>query len=454
MNILLVRPKPHKDTINLQSFMICEPLELEYISSYMESYGHNVEIIDMIIEKRDFSFYVKKYNPDVIGFTAYIPHVGIVKEYARQAKLDKPDVYTVVGGVHAEVVPEDFECPDIDYIIKSNALKTFKVVVDNIANGNVKTKSELDGVWAGREKEYPMDTTFNYPFPDRKKTARYRNNYNYIFHEKCATLKTSFGCPYKCNFCFCIQITGNKYFERDIDNVIEEIKTIEEKNIFIVDDNFLVNNKRVIEFCELLDRNNISKNFILFGRADYIVNNTDIIKLLKDHGLKAIFVGIESFREKDLEVLQKKTNVQMNIKAVQILEELGLECYSGIITGMDWEKEDFDNLIKFLNTFKTPMINLQPVSPMPGTPLYKSCEKNITVSREQYEVWDMAHLLMNPEKMTHKEYYRNILRTYYKTSATGKAHLYILGKYGLKIYFRTLWGSLNITWQYMKLMRK
>ena len=30
MNILLVKPRPHKDSINLQSFMLCEPLELEY----------------------------------------------------------------------------------------------------------------------------------------------------------------------------------------------------------------------------------------------------------------------------------------------------------------------------------------------------------------------------------------------------------------------------------------
>ena len=33
MKVLLIRPKPHKDTIGLQNVMICEPLELEYIAS-------------------------------------------------------------------------------------------------------------------------------------------------------------------------------------------------------------------------------------------------------------------------------------------------------------------------------------------------------------------------------------------------------------------------------------
>ena len=33
MRVLLIRPKPHKETIGLQHVMICEPLELEYLAS-------------------------------------------------------------------------------------------------------------------------------------------------------------------------------------------------------------------------------------------------------------------------------------------------------------------------------------------------------------------------------------------------------------------------------------
>ena len=33
MNVLLFRPRPHKETIGLQNVMICEPLELEYIAA-------------------------------------------------------------------------------------------------------------------------------------------------------------------------------------------------------------------------------------------------------------------------------------------------------------------------------------------------------------------------------------------------------------------------------------
>jgi len=454
MNILLVRPKPHKDTINLQSFMICEPLELEYLSAYLESFGHNVQIIDMIIEKKPISVFIKKFKPNIVGFTAYLPHVQIVKDYAKEVKNLVHGIVTVVGGVHAEVVPQDFEDPSIDFIVKVNGVNTFKEIIDHIELDRNKAKEMIPGVWSDSNKNYLIDPNIQLPFPDRHKTNKYRKKYNYVFHEKCATIKTSYGCPCNCEFCFCIQIAQNNYYERDIKSVVEEIKQIEEKNIFIVDDNFLVSIKRVKEFCSLLEQNYIKKNFILFGRADFIVNNKDIIELLKEHGLKAIFVGIESFKEEELANFNKKTNVEMNIQAVNIIENMNLECYSGIIVGYDWEKKDFNNLIDFLRKFKRPILNIQPISPMPGTPLYKKYESKLTVSREKFEIWDMAHLLMEPTKMNKRHFYYQIIRTYYRTCVRFNVHFYLLKMYGLKIYIKTLNGVLKITWQYLKLMLK
>lgn len=50
MNILLVKPRPHKDSINLQSFMLCEPLELEYAAALLKQLGHWADIVDMVLE--------------------------------------------------------------------------------------------------------------------------------------------------------------------------------------------------------------------------------------------------------------------------------------------------------------------------------------------------------------------------------------------------------------------
>ena len=83
MNILLVKPRPHKDSINLQSFMLCEPLELEYAAALLEQLGHQTDIADMVLED-SFSAILRAGDYQVVAFTAYQIHVGIVKEYARQ----------------------------------------------------------------------------------------------------------------------------------------------------------------------------------------------------------------------------------------------------------------------------------------------------------------------------------------------------------------------------------
>ena len=81
MKILLIRPRPHPETIGLQSVMICEPLELMTLKSVLKANNHDVTIIDMILEKKSLLYFLKKYNPDVIGFTGYISHINVIKEY-------------------------------------------------------------------------------------------------------------------------------------------------------------------------------------------------------------------------------------------------------------------------------------------------------------------------------------------------------------------------------------
>ena len=116
MNILLVKPRPHKDSINLQSFMLCEPLELEYAAALLERLGHRADLVDLVLE-RDFAAVLRAGDYRVVAFTAYQIHIDVVKEYARQVKDYDPAIVTLAGGVHAEVAPEDFESPFLDVVL-------------------------------------------------------------------------------------------------------------------------------------------------------------------------------------------------------------------------------------------------------------------------------------------------------------------------------------------------
>lgn len=441
MRILLVRPRPHKDTIGLQSIMICEPLELEYLAAKVKD-RHEVRLVDMILEKKPLAFFVEDFKPEIVALTGYISHVNIVKEYAKVIKKINPQIKVVVGGVHAEVVPGDFYDKHIDFVVTGNSLRVFSRLADDIEKGQY---NALDNtLFLGEKTECIPDV-----YPDREITKDYRSKYYYVFHNPCAIIKTSYGCPYTCSFCFCRQVTGDKYYERVIDDVIEEIKGIVEPEIYIVDDNFLFSKKRVEGFCDLLEQERIKKRFLVYGRADFIARNEDTIKRFASLGLRAVIVGLETAKEEELVLYNKNSTRAINEKAVEILAKYNVDCYGTLILGIDWDEGDFEHLYRWLRKRDLRFINLQPFTPLPGTPLFEQFREQLIIPRDKYEQWDLANLVVKPGKMSVRRYYYNILKLYFKLTLSPTSMLKYL-KYGLMANLRLSMGVGRITWQYIK----
>lgn len=448
MKVLLLRPRPHKETIGLQNVMICEPLELEYISSNIAGHGHESVIVDMILERKKIAYFLEKHKPQVVGITGYIAHVNVIKDYALQIKKYNPDIKVIVGGVHAEVNPEDFKCEQIDYIIRANGLKTIVELLDKLENKE--NTDSLDCVFTGSENEAVKENSFNYLFPDRDKVNKYRSKYYYMFHRNCSLIKTSFGCPYQCKFCFCRQVTDGKYFARDLDNIIDELKSIKETEIYIVDDDFLVDRERLLRFCDLLEENNIRKKYLIYGRADFIAANEDVINRFKEVGLRAVIVGLESCDSNELVDYNKKTLVTTNEEAVAILHKYDVECYGTFILGLDWRKEDFNALARWIKKLGLVFVNLQPLTPLRGTELYEQYRNDFIIREDEYEKWDLAHLVVRPSNISSRKYYWYTIMLYYKITVNPKSAWYMIKKYGLHDTLKLSVGAFKVNIQYMK----
>lgn len=447
MNVLLVRPRPHKETIGLQHVMICEPLEFEYLVSNVPQDIKNdvhIKIIDMIVEKKKYVDLLKEENPDFVLFTGYITHVGIIKELAYTAKLLFPNVKTGVGGVHAEVVPNDYKSEYIDFIYDRNGIDGFNLTLKMLLQG-----CDIEKINESLLNLGPKNNSFNYKYPDRNAVSKYRKHYYYMFHNPCALIKTSFGCPYNCSFCFCKEITGGKYFSRDMEDVVNELETIEEKEIYIVDDDFLFNRDKLKKFIGLIKDKNIQKKFLVYGRADFISENADIIAELKSIGLQAVIVGIESVRAKDLQAYNKRTTKEINEKCIRILKALDIELYATLIIPLDFSTSDFTELSNWLKKLQVRFVNLQPLTPLPGTEIFDSYIPELLVERESYEVWDMAHVVLKPEFMSIRRFYFELLKSYYSVIMRPRHLIALIKKYGIKENLKMLVGSSLVSMQYI-----
>ena len=125
-----------------------------------------------------------------------------------------------------------------------------------------------------------------------------------------------------------------------------------------------------------------------------------------------------------------------------------------MIVGYDWTKQDFDGLINYLNSFEHPMVNVQPITPIKGTPFYEKVKDRIVEDEKNYPYFDMAHCVMMPENLSPRAFYYHILRTYLKTSASAKGRKYVRERYGKKIYRRVRKGAFTIAMQYVRLILK
>lgn len=446
MKIAFIRPKPSPFTIGLQHMMIVEPLELEILATLITP-EHKAVIFDMILEKEGIEDLIKGFCPDIVCITGYITHIDVIIDYCRKTKEINKNTITIVGGVHIEKYPEDINDETIDYRVVRNATRTFPQLIKYISGdvyfpkGVLKTNELLN-------EELLPDYDFFVPIPDRSFTEKYRAKYFYVFHNKVALLKTSFGCPYNCKFCFCRKITGDIYFERPLSEVINELETIKEKEIYIIDDDFLLNSTRLKEFIGLLKERGINKRFLVYGRADFIANKPDLIKEFKLCGLRTVIVGLESFENDELLGFDKKTTFGINEKAMLVLNKYKVDCYAAVIVSPSWSESDFEKAGKIMRQLKIKFVNLQPLTPLKGTGIEIS-DDLLIIKRDDYARWDLAHVTIKPEKMSIVDFYKNILKLYEKVIFNPK-NLFSHLKYPVYMQMKMAIGLNKVQRQYRK----
>jgi len=413
MRVLLIRPPVPPHTIGLKHIMICEPLELEYVAAGLGD--HDVEIMDMIIEGH-LERRLRRFAPDVVGTSCYISGVNEVKKICRTVKRWNPACWTVVGGVQASRVPEDFADSAIDVVVRGDGTTALPALLEAFASG--RSLEEIpnlalpdgDRVVLTADRPY-MPKPDELPFPRRDLVRHLQHRYYYLFHQPVATMKTTWGCWYKCNFCYTWRITDGLPYSRSPESIVDELAQIEANDVYIVDDIFLINRNRLARIAELLRARNIRKSYLVYARADFIAENEDVIAEWSKLGLKAVFVGLEAATDAELGSMDKECTVDYNRRAIAVLRKHRVDTYGSLITQPDYVEADWARLKQFIDETKLYYLNISPLTPMPGTLIWERYKDQTTVSRGAHGLWDLSHMLL-PTRTSLKRYYRSLLGVY------------------------------------------
>jgi radical SAM superfamily enzyme YgiQ (UPF0313 family) len=414
MKILLIEPNKMERTIGSEDLFMFEPLALEYIAAGVAS-EHDIMILDMRIENR-LEEILEDFRPDIIGITAYTSTSMRAKEIAGRIKGFNSDILTVVGGHHATVAPSDFYDNNIDIVVSGHGIDSFREIVTATESGSsfdqiegLAIKSGEKWQFTGEREEIGLDS---YPFPIRSLSERYRHNYFFEYMRPMASIKTSQGCFSRCNFCSLWRLTKGRYITRSPETILEELKLIQEENIFFADDESMVDTNRMMSLAMVIRESGIRKRYFLHARSDTIVRSPELFEAWKDIGLSIVFVGIESHKDRDLERINKGTTARINEEAVRILDSVGIDIYATFMIDPGYTREDFRLLARYIRDLRLKFPRIFVLTPLPGTGYYEEVKDKLIT--KDTDLIDFVHTHIKtslPLKTFYYEYARLCLRS-------------------------------------------
>lgn len=424
MKVLLIQPQSHYPLMD-QVFLF-EPLALEYLAAGLIEDGHEVRIHDARLEK-DTHGLIDNFRPDAVGMTAFTSQVNIVNKLALHIRTKYPETFLVIGGHHATVVPEDFNYSAFNAVVIGEGVFTLRALlsgaaIDTVAGVGIPSEGGMKFT-ASR----PYTELDSLPMPARNLTAAHRGRYFSEWFSPLASVRTSLGCTARCSFCALWSVTGGKYLRRDPDRVVEEIRTVQEENIFFCDDESMCDAKRMSVLADRLEQAGIKKNYFLYARADTIVRHPDLFRKWAGVGLKQVFVGMEDFSDARLAAMKKGVTTDQQAQAVKILRDLNIMMYASFMVDPEYTKEDFAELKRYIRRLKLQYATFTVMTPLPGTELYKNRESEL-LSRKP-ELFDMLHSLFET-RLPREEFYSEMAKLY-KEAVPLYRSLPMLFRYGL-----------------------
>ena len=406
MRVLLAIP-PYTHTKGEHQFIVF-PLGIGYIAAVLEKAGHEVKVIDSLVEdptpkeEKDGNFLVglswgklmekiKTFNPEVLGVSC-----GFTSQFKNTEKLCKlirniyPKIKIFGGGAHASALTEKIISTNlIDYAIFGEGEETVVDLMNAIENK--KPLSKVLGIGYKAKKKVKINKKRPFikdldtlPFPARhlfpmEKYFKYGKNkaHNFITkHSRYTTLVASRGCPYTCSFCSIHTVWERSWRPRSPENILDEmeilVKNYNVKEFQFEDDNLtLIKDRAMKLFQGIIDRklniNWTTPNGILVNSL-----SEDLIKVMKASGCYRVNLGIESGNQHIVDkVVKKPLDLNHCREIIKTFKKYKIPVTGFFVMGMPGETiKNINETIDFIkqNDFDDILVSI--ASPYPGTELW------------------------------------------------------------------------------------
>ena len=452
MRVLLVHPSA---LMYSELYLRLEPLGLERVAAAVRAAGHEVRLLDLqIFSHDDYRRLLADWRPQAVGFSLnYLANVPEVIDLAKETRRRAPDCFVMTGGHSGSFIAQELlehAAGAIDCVVRGEGEVITPRVLDAIRDPKLHT---LPGV-VTLEGQGPPPTLLDDLdkfLPARDMAAR-RHKYFIGVLDPCASAELTRGCPWDCSFCSAWTFYGRSYRKSSPEKAAEDLASIREPNVFLVDDVAFIHPEHGFAIGEELERRRVKKQYYLETRCDVLIKNKELFKYWKKLGLFYMFLGLEALDEESLKLHRKRITTEENFHALEIARELGLTVAVNIIADCGWDELQFERVREWAMTVPE-IVNLTVATPYPGTEIWFTESRRLT-SRD-YRLFDVAHAVL-PTRMPLDKFYAELVKT---QEIMNRKHLGwgAIPKYGFPAVRALMRGQTNyvkMLWKFAKVVNE
>ena len=396
------------------------------LSAVLKAAGHDVKLIfaneqvGPIPTKEEIAEVARAYQPGLIGYSVMSQQYAWAVEVNAHLKQQFPEIPSIVGGVHVTMVPDEVvEQNHFDYACPGEGEHALRDLVNALEQGGDTTKIQnLRMMRDGKKIVNPVG-----PFPDLATMPRL--DYELFDVAHITTVKkgwlgmlTSRGCPYKCTYCFNMEIVDlyieeggakkSKEFLRHfpLEVILEDLHRLKRdypmiETIIFDDDLFTLNKKYVLDFCAAYKEAKIGLPFVV--NAHVQVFDDDMAFALKDAGCTILKFGLESGSPKiRKDVLWRFMSNEQILRSFAAAHRYDLHTSAFIMFGLPFESRDeILETLQICAEAKMGRFRWAIFFPFPGTAGYTIARDNNLIDAEKMKgmgnYFDASCLSFSPE---------------------------------------------------------
>lgn len=399
------------------------PLGILSIASYLEQEGVVVRVIDAHVERlgaAELRQRILDLNPRIVGITMMTATCVAAHQIAKLAREALPEALIVVGGVHAEAMPDEtLRNAAVDLVVRGDGELALRRLVRGESPASIRGLSCREG---GRIVHTPpaelvMDLD-SLPFPAYHLVPmdRYYPAIGAYRQLPAINMLMTRGCPGKCTFCNSAETVLRS---RSAESVVEEIVRLKDRygirEIQFYDDTFTVNRRNVLRFCEIMEARRVGVTFTAFVRTDCF--GRDMAFALKRAGCHQVMFGIESGDDEILKNIRKPISRERTAQAVAMAREAGLEIRTTFIFGNMGETMDtMRRTLEYTLELDPDLALFNVNTPYPGTQLFQWAKQHGHLVTEDWNEYELSSFLLRLPTVSGQEvldFYAHAHRTFY-----------------------------------------